>query len=154
MKGFIVILTGLAALLLGGWSVAGQQVSPSTELRLEPGQATMVEEIAGTWHAFPVGLVLQFNDDGSAQFGLDWDGTAIGNEAEIEFEGQELSIRFTNYDGQNEACASSAGLYTVQLHQSGNISFEPVQDDCQFRMDILSGTPEAGFRLMYHPVQN
>ncbi len=53
--------------------MAGRQVAPPTELRLEPGQATlvtelrpepgqatMVEEITGTWYAFPVGLVLQF----------------------------------------------------------------------------------------------
>ena len=100
------------------------------------------------------GNVIQFDEDGSARFGSDWDGTAIGLEAQIEFEYQEISIWFQNYDGLDEACTNAVGRYSVQFHQGGNISFDPIQDDCQFRMDVLSGPKEAGFRLMYHPVKS
>jgi hypothetical protein len=76
------------------------------------------------------------NDDGSPLFGLDWDGTAVGYKTRIWIEGQELSVLFTNYDGQDTACASAAGLYAEQLNESGTIGFALVQDDCHFRAEI------------------
>jgi hypothetical protein len=157
MKGFIIGLIILATLILGGWQVeAGLAEKPSEsyqEFQSEPVQAGRLEEITGRWHAFPVGLLVQFNEDGSAQFGLDWDGTSMGDEAIIWFEGQALSVQFTDYEGQDEACASAIGRYTVQLYQGESISFTAVHDDCQFRMDILSGRGEEELGLMYHSVQ-
>ena len=156
MKGFIVGLIILAALFLGGWQLDSGRTEEPTEsyqkLQSEPVQAGRVEEIAGKWYGFPMALLLQFNDDGSAQFGLDLDGTAIGYEAMIWFEDQELFVQFTNYDGHIEACASSIGRYTVQLHQGESISFTAVHDDCLFRMENLSGRGEEEFGLMYHRI--
>jgi hypothetical protein len=156
MKGFIIGLIILAALFLGGWHRGGGRTEETTgsyhEAQSKPVQAARLEEIAGKWHRFPVGLLIQFNDDGSAQFGLDWDGSFAGYEATIWFEGQELSVRFTNYDGQDEACASTTGRYTVQLHQGESLSFVAVHDDCLFRMDSLSGRGEEELGLMYHRV--
>ena len=157
MKGFIIGLIILAALILGGWHLDGERIKEPTgsyqESRSKPVQADRLEQIAGQWYRFPVGLLLQFNDDGSAQFGLDWDGSFAGTEAMIWFVGQEMSVRFTNYDGQDEACASTIGRYTVLLHQGESISFAAVHDDCLFRMDSLSGRGEEEFGLMYHRVQ-
>jgi hypothetical protein len=154
MKGLIGGLLGIILMLIGGWSTISGVEESSAEPYAGPVIAGTVREIAGTWYRFPVGMLLQFNDDGSAIFGLDWDGTAVGYEARIWFEDQELSILFTNYDDQDEACASAAGLYTVQINEDGTISFELVHDDCHFRMEILSGSAESSTGLIYHPIQN
>ena len=159
MKSFIMGLIGVTVMIFGGWNMFQGQPAAQTSRQylppeIEPIQATTVNKLIGTWHAFPVGLILRFNDDGSAQFGLDNDGTASGYEATVRFESQLLSIQFTNYDGQNEACHKQAGLYTVQLHPGGQISFEPVHDNCLFRLENLRGSEEGSFRLMFHQVTN
>ena len=152
MKAFIVTLVGLAALLFGGWKAVNQPATEEVAFQPPPGIATGVAEITGTWYGFPAGIVLQFNDDGSAHFGQDWDGTNIGYKATVWFENQRLSILFTNYDGDMDACRDAVGLYNVELHAGGNISFEPVNDDCHFRTVLLGGPAETDFGLMYHPV--
>ena len=154
MKSFMIGLIGLTTMLLGGWNVFSEQTTPPIKSQPQPAQATAIDKLAGTWYAFPGGILLQFNGDGSAQFGLDTTGAVLGYEATTNFEEQLLSIRFTNYDGQDEACRQQVGLYTVQLHQGGPISFEPVRDDCRFRLESLSGSSEADFRLLFHPLQN
>ena len=153
MKVIIISLIGLGTLLFGGWSTAGQPAAQSQELEPTYGQVISVREIAGTWYGFPAGVMFKLNDDGSAHIGLDWNGTEIGYDARIWFESQKLSIQFTDYDGKNSGCASSVGQYSVKLHLNGNIRFEPVHDDCQFRMEVLGGAADSDFRVMYHPVQ-
>ena len=153
MKSFIIGMIGVMIMLLGGLEVFGRQrTQPVLPPRPEPilEQASTIDELTGTWYAFPVGLLLQFNNDESAQFGLNTDGTTLGYDAIISFEGELLSIRFTNYDGENAPCHEQAGLYTVQLHQGGQISFDPARDDCLFRLESLSGSAEADFRLIFH----
>ena len=154
MKVIFISLIGLAALVLGGWNAAGQPAAQTPEMQTTSRQVVSVQEIVGRWHGFPTGVLLQFNDDGSAHFGLDWDGTEIGYEARIWFESQRLSILFTDFDGHINGCSTSVGLYNVDLHSEGTISFKPVHDDCQFRMEILGGAAAADFRMMYHPVKS
>ena len=153
MKVIIISLIGLGTLLFGGWSTAGQPAAQSLELEPTYGQVISVREIAGTWYGFPAGVMFKLNDDGSAHIGLDWNGTEIGYDARIWFESQKLSIQFTDYDGRSLGCVSSVGRYSVELHSNGNIHFETVRDDCQFRMEILGGGAVSDFRVMYHPVQ-
>lgn len=152
MKGLIILLAGILSLLLGGLGSGGEERISASGSSLMIEQAQQSEQISGTWHGFPYGLLLQINNDGSAQFGLDTDGTPIGYSAMMWFEDQQLSVLFTNYDGPNETCRSAVGFYTVQLHQGGAIRFETVHDECRFRQEILSGLSERG--LLYPPFQN
>lgn len=153
MKVIIVSLLGLAALFFGGWSTVGQPVAHATEEQTPSKQVVSIQEIVGTWHAFPIGVLLQFDDDGSAHFGLDSEGTLIGREARIWFENQGLSILFTEHDDQIDGCSASVGHYNVELSSDGTIRFESVHDDCQFRVQILQGAADTDSRMIYHPVQ-
>ena len=141
-------------MLAGGWGAVRGVEEQIIEVSDNPAAATAIEDITGRWYGFTVGLLFQFSDDGSAHFGLDWDGTAVGEEARIWFTGQGLSIQFANYAGQIKPCSSAVGLYNVQLLEGDTIRFVPVQDDCQFRMDILAGSADAGYGLIYHRVQD
>ncbi len=153
MKVILISLIGLAALLLGGWNAAGQPAAQTPEVVTTSRQVVSVQEIAGTWHGFPIGILLQFIDDGTAHFGLDLEGTKIGYEGRMWFEGQKLSIMFTDYDDQINGCSTSVGQYSVELHTGGAIRFEPIHDDCQFRLQILGGAAGTDFKMMHHPVQ-
>ena len=147
MKGLIIGFLGFAIILLGGWEWL--KAKPTTPVELHTQQAAIVEqvttigELSGVWHAFPNGLLLQFEEDGSALFGLDTQGNVLGYEAVILFESQILSIQFTDYEGRHEACLGQAGLYSVQSHPDGSISFALIKDNCQFRRESLSGRLET-----------
>ena len=154
MKVIFLTLTGLMIMLVGAYGADSDIEEQITALSEYPGAATTIEDITGQWYGFPAGLLLQFSDDGSAHFGLDWNGTAIGYEARIWFTGQGLSIQFANYDGQIKPCYSAVGLYNVHLLEDDTIRFVPVYDDCQFRMDILAGSADAGYGLIYHREQD
>jgi len=155
MKILLLALLGIFALLFGGSNLVDGSVSENiSELDIDAVLASALEDISGSWYGFPAGLKIQFADDGSAQFGLDWDGTAIGYAARVWFEGQELSIQFTNYDGQEDACAFAIGQYGVHVHANGAIGFIPIDDDCHIRAEILGGSAEFNPDLIYHPVQD
>lgn len=153
MKGFVISLMSAAVLILAGWQATGQSASPERQpqpemgLKLEPEIVTVVE---GAWYSFPGGLVVRFNDDGSADFGVDADGTPYGYRAETWFEGDNLSIRFLDYDGIIDLCREATGVYQVQQLDEGVIRFVTVEDDCQFRSDALSGHADLGFELAFH----
>lgn len=154
MKMLIITLAATVLLILGGWSFTDRPAIEPIEAFQEPIGASSIEQVAGRWFAFPAGLLIQINPDGSAQFGLDRDGTVLGHQAQMWFEGPELSVRYTDYEGQDAACAKQTGHYTVDTYESGNITFIPVEDDCRSRMESLSGAAETGFRVNYHPVQD
>lgn len=111
------------------------------------------EAIAGTWYSYPVGTMVRFNGDGTADFGLDTSGRAIGYHARTWFEGERLFIAFTNYDGESDGCETAVGGYEVQFLEHNGVAFRPISDACRFRLDVLSGHPELGFDLVFHPVQ-
>jgi hypothetical protein len=90
-EGFHRCFNTFGYIALRGWSTADKQASPPTELYPEARLAQGTEEITGRWHTFPHTLLLQFNEDGSAQFDLDWDGKPIGYQAMIYFEGQDIT---------------------------------------------------------------
>ena len=121
-----------------------------TDSFLLSGQAQSIDQISGKWHAFPSGLLIQINEDGSAQFGQDLDGMPIGYRAEMKFRNQQLHVRFTDYFGSEEPCKTAVGRYTVRNHESGAIRFDLVQDECLFRLQMLSGEPDVG--MLYHGV--
>ena len=156
MKGLMIGLIGFSLLLVGWWDT---YTPGSTEpVYPQAGQETMTEsvsaiaELTGTWHAFPNGLVLRFNDDGSTQFGLDTDGVTLGYEAKITVENSILSIQFTTYNAQNDACLGQVGRYAVQSHDGGYLSFARIDDDCLFRTELLTGTSAADSSIMFHPL--
>lgn len=158
MKALVIGLIGFTMMLFGGWNVLSAERTPPVKLHTQQDlvveYVSTINELTGTWHAFPGGLVIRFNDDGSAQFGLDTGGTVLGYDAVAKFENQLLSIQFTNYDGQNKGCHRQVGLYSVQSHQGGYISFAPIVDDCIFRLESLSGPAETGVGMMFHPLQD
>jgi hypothetical protein len=96
--------------------------------------------------------VLQFNDDGTARFGVDGDGTTLGYDTQTWFEGTRLFVKFATYDGESEAYATATGSYEVQLLDSGNLRFVNGQDECLLRADALQGQPDMGLALEYTPV--
>lgn len=153
MKGLVISLMSAAVLILAGWQTVGHsataepQIQP--EIQLQPDPET-ITDIEGAWYSFPGGLVVQFNGDGSADFGVDTDGTPYGYRAETWFEGDKLSIRFSNYDGNVDPCREATGLYQVQRLDDGLIRFVTINDACQFRADALSGHADLGFELAFH----
>lgn len=156
MKAFLVILLGITFFVSFDQAQeplaaaqAHKNAPPSGEIVL----ASRLEQIAGAWYAFPVGTAVRFNDDGSADFGLNAAGEAIGYEARVWFEGQQLFIAFTNFDGESEVCGTKVGSYVVQLLEDGSITFRSIADACHFRSDILSGHSDLGSELRFHPVQ-
>lgn len=153
MKGFVVLLMSAAILILAGWQTVGhsaapeQQLQPDLQLQPEP---TIITDIEGVWYSFPVGLVVQVSGDGSADFGVDTDGTPTGYQAETWFEDDKLFIQFSNYDGEVDLCRTATGIYQVQQLGDGIIRFVTIDDPCQFRVDALSGRADLGFELAFH----
>ena len=111
------------------------------------------KDIAGTWHAFPSGLVIRFNADGTATFGLDANGEPIGYAADTWFQEEQLFIEFTDYDGEIGECAKAKGVYQVNLFPNGGLRFVTVRDECQLRVDVLGGRTRPGAELIFHPVE-
>lgn len=157
MKGILILLIGMALFVSVGQAQESPVAAPAIEapgLLHDVAIASSSEAIAGTWYSFPVGIMIRFHEDGLADFGLDTAGNPIGDSAKTWFEGQQLFISFTGYDGENESCETAVGVYEVQMLEKGGISFKTVADDCRFRSDVLSGTPELGFQLVFHPVES
>ena len=150
MKSPIIILAGLLALILGDLDWQGDVAGLETESLPMVELAQNIDEITGIWHGFPTGLLLQINEDGSAQFGQDRDGTPIGYRAELKFRNQQLYVRFIDSSISEERCQATIGRYIVQIHESGAIHFDPVQDDCHFRLQILKGPSNSG--MLYHRI--
>ncbi len=148
-----VILTLIAGVLLfvsvGRNAVDSRSVSATSVQRYERADS---ESIAGTWYSFPAGMLLRFDGHGRAAFGVDETGETIGYEASAWFEGQQLVVKFADYAGESAVCETVVGVYEVQLLENGCIRFVTVQDECAFRADILTGRPDLGFDLVYHPV--
>lgn len=152
MKSILVSLMNVGTVALAGWQMTGWVPASPEPADPVPEFATSSEDIAGMWFSLPSGLVLRFNDDGSAQFGVDSDGTTLGYDAQTWFEGTRLFIRFVASDGLSEACAAATGTYEVQLLDSGNLSFVHAQDECQLRVDALQGASDMELGLEYSPV--
>jgi hypothetical protein len=152
MKSILVGLVSVGTVALAGWQMAGWAPVSTDTSGPAPELATSSEEIAGTWFSLPNGLMLQFGDDGTAQFGVDNDGTTLGYDAQTWFEGTHLFVRFEDYDGASEACATDIGIYEVELLESGNLRFVHGQDDCEFRLESLQGTADSEIGLQYNPV--
>ena len=153
MKSILVSLVSVCTVALVGWQMTGWAPESPDTAGPAPELATSSEDIAGMWFSLPSGLVLQFNDDGTAQFGVDSDGTTLGYEAQTWFEGTRLFIKFVAYDGVSEACATATGTYEVQLLDSGNLRFVRAQDECQLRVDALLGAADAEIALEYSPIE-
>jgi hypothetical protein len=151
MKGFVISMMSTAVLILAGWQSVGHSATPELQLGPEP---MIINGFEGAWYSFPGGLMIRFNSDGSADFGVDTDGTPIGYQAHTWFEGDKLSIRFSNYDGAMESCRDATGVYQVQQLKGGNIRFVTIDDACQFRSDALSGHKDLGFELVFHYVSS
>jgi hypothetical protein len=154
MKAILILLLVAAFFISIGQShepVAAGQVYQSVRSHDDVVFANSIEQIAGTWYAFPVGLAIRFNNGGTADFGLDAAGRAIGYSARIWFEGQRVFIVFTDFDGDGEDCETAVGSYTVQLLEDGAIAFRPIEDPCRFRLDILGGDPDLGFEQPFQP---
>lgn len=152
MKNILVSLMSVGTMALAGWQMTGwAATSPNTAAPVSEFAASS-QDIAGRWFSLPGGLMLQFNDDGSAQFGIDSDGTTLGYEAQTWFEGTHLFIKFIANVGLSDACANATGSYEVQLLDSGNLKFVDAQDKCQLRRDALQGAPDTQLPLEYSPV--
>lgn len=149
MKGFVISLMSAAVLILAGWQTVGHSAAPKPQFKPEP---EIITDFEGAWYNFPGGLMIRFNGDGSADFGVDTDGTPIGYQAQTWFEGDNLSIRFLDYDGAMDSCRDATGVYQVQQLDGGNIRFVTIDDACQFRSDALSGHKDLGFELVFHSV--
>lgn len=147
MKGFFISLISAAVLILAGWQTVDHKATPELQLKPEP---MIINDFEGAWYNFPGGLMIQFNGDGSADFGVDTDGTPIGYQAQTWFEGDKFSIRFSDYDGAIDSCRGATGVYQVQQLDDGNIRFVTINDACQFRSDALSGHKDLGFEPVFH----
>ena len=155
MKSILASLITVGTVALAGWQIAGQTPASPDTIDLAPALelATSSQDIAGLWFGLPTGLMVQFKENGTAQFGVDSDGTTLGYDAQAWFEGTRLFIKFIDYDGASEVCGTATGIYEVQLLDSGNLRFVEVQDECRFRADALQGTADAEIALEYNPVQ-
>lgn len=156
MKALLILLLGATFFATVSQAQEPLAIAPTRE-SAQPSDniifASSLEQIAGAWYAFPVGTAVRFNDDGTADFGLNMAGEAIGYSARTWFEGRQLFIAFTNFDGESEGCGTAAGSYTVQLFEDGSMTFSSVADTCRIRSDILGGQPDLGFEPRFHPVQ-
>jgi hypothetical protein len=153
MKTLLTGFMGVIVLFLGGWGFGGLSGNSGTAIEAIAVERNQVASIVGAWHSFPAGMVVQFDPDGTAQFGVDPGGKAFGFEAETWMNGETLSIRFTNYDGQDDACRSATGVYQVSPAVDGAIKFLPVDDRCQMRVNILKGNPEQKDGHIFHPLR-
>jgi len=153
MKALLAGLTGIIVLFLGGWGFVVPSGDSSTAIETMAVERTQVGSIVGAWHSFPAGMVVQFDANGTAHFGVDQGGKAFGFEAETWMNGETLSFMFTNYDGEDEACRSATGVYQIGLAASGAINFLAVDDQCQMRVNILEGNPELGYEPIFHPLR-
>lgn len=152
MKGIALVILSSAILALVGWNAAeGPQQAFATEAATQQ-SIVGLQEIQGAWYAFPAGLAIRFNEDGSGLFGSVGDDDRTGISVETHFEDDLLQIWFADYQGESEDCQTATGVYTVQRLDGGNIRFSPIQDDCQFRLDALNGRADLGFELTFHPV--
>lgn len=153
MKGFVILLMSVTILILAGWQTVGHPATPESQLQpelpLQP-EPKIITDIEGVWYSFPVGLVVRVHGDGSADFGVDADGTPAGYQAETWFEDDRLFVKFSNYDGEAEHCRTSTGIYQVQQLGDGIIRFVTIADPCQFRANSLSGHADLGFELAFH----
>lgn len=148
MKISAIILVGLLALALTMSNLQSAVDNSAIETVSATAQAQSIDQITGIWHGFPSGILIQINENGSAQFGQDRDGKLIGYRAEIRSEKQQFHIRFTDYFGPEASCRSASGSYLVQLHESGAIRFKPVHDECLLRLQLLAGQSDVG--MLYH----
>jgi hypothetical protein len=151
MKTGLIFLFGVAILASLGWKV-GDSEAVATERHERPSLAGDTGVLNGTWYAFPGGLMIRFNANGTADFGLDADGGSVGFEADTWIEDTRLHITFIDYDGENEECRSATGIYEVQWLENNYLKFKVVHDDCQFRSNVLSGNAVLGSELLFHPV--
>lgn len=156
MKAILILLLGATFFV----SVSQASESPVAVQTFEGAQpnddavfANSLEQIAGAWYAFPVGTAIRFNDDGTADFGLDMAGKVVGYSARTWFEGRQLFIAFTNFDGESEGCGTDIGRYTVQLLENSSIAFESIGDTCRFRSNMLGGHPATDSELRFQPAQ-
>jgi hypothetical protein len=152
MKSIFLAIISSAILTLVGWKAVErpqQAVTPgaTVEHSILGGQ-----ELQGAWYAFPAGLAIEFNHDGSGLFGSVSGNDAGGISFDSRFEGDHLQIWFAEYQGESEECQTTTGVYTVESLEAGNIRFSPVQDHCQFRLDALNGQADLGFELTFHPL--
>ena len=129
MKGLIIIMAGLLVLFWGDLDAQGNVDESAAESFPTVRQAESIDQISGSWHGFPSGLLLQINEDGSAQFGQNRDGTLIGYRAEMELKGSQFHVRFNDYSGFEASCQSAIGIYTVQINDNGAVRFDPVGAD-------------------------
>jgi hypothetical protein len=152
MKTGLIFLVSIAILASVGWQgVVSQEVTAAAEQK--PSLTSAIGGLRGTWYAFPGGLMIRFNANGTADFGLDIDGKAVGFSANTWLEDTRLHITFTDYDGENEGCRSATGIYEVQSLDNNYLKFKVVHDDCQLRSNVLSGNADLGSELLYHPVR-
>lgn len=152
MKAVLIIVASIALFVSAGGQMVDLQpaiAAPDQEYELAGSHA----EISGTWHSFPVGLLVRFQDDGRASFGLDSTGEAVGQDADAWFEGNQLHIRFNDYAGESEVCETAVGVYEVHVREGGSISFMPVIEDCEVRLNALNGHPDLRSDLVFHPVE-
>ena len=150
MKGIALVIISSAILALVGWKAVEppqQSIAPEAVAQRN---IVGVQELQGAWYAFPAGLAIQFNQDGSGTFGSVGDDDMTGIALKTRFEGELLQISFAGYQGESEECKTVSGVYSVQRLADGNIRFSPVQDACQFRLDALNGAADLGFGLTFH----
>lgn len=152
MKSILASLMSVGMVTLASWQLTGQTPHTAEVVEQPPEIAASSADIAGTWFSLPTGLVLQFNADGTAQFGVDSDGTTLGYEAQTWFEGTRLFVKFVDNDGPSAACANEIGSYQVQVLETGNLKFVDAIDDCQLRIDALQGASGMDLALEYNPV--
>ena len=150
MKGIALVILSSAILVLVGWkAVERPQQAVTPEITVQH-SILGLQELQGAWYAFPAGLAIEFNQDGSGLFGsVSGDGTG-GISFDSRFEGDRLLIWFDDYQGESHECQTATGIYTLQGLEGGNIRFSPEHDDCQFRIDALNGQASLGFELTFH----
>ena len=133
-------------------SLRAESQARESEVKEARRALSRLQELQGAWYAFPAGLAIQFNQDGSGLFGSAGGDDMTGIALKTRFEGELLQISFAGYQGESEECQTATGVYSVQRLAGGNIHFSPVQDDCKFRLDALNGAADLGFELTFHPL--
>jgi hypothetical protein len=149
MKGIFLNLIGITILLAGIGKLQGLP-APVTADEAIAFTATALTEISGTWSSFPAGMMIGIGENGSIEFGLDDKGKPVGMDARAWFREQQFHLVFTDYQGEAAECADAVGVYEVMVLDNGSLKFEPVADDCQFRVDILSGDSQHTTDLLFH----
>jgi hypothetical protein len=152
MKSILIWLTSVMVFATLGWQVVDEPAAVKMNSQPDVVMGSSADQIAGTWHSFPNGLLIRFNRDGTADFGVDTDGKAIGYSANTWVKGDQLFITFSDYDGDNADCVGATGIYQTQQQRGGSLRFVLVEDACQFRATALSGRAELGSELLFHPV--